>query len=60
MRAAQINGYELDEYIKQAQGILKDIQALNIENYHQISAEHQVIDYMIKIDRTMRDKERGV
>ncbi len=60
LRAAQINGYELDEYIKQAQGILKDIQALNIENYHQISAEHQVIDYMIKIDRTMRDKERGV
>jgi conjugative transfer pilus assembly protein TraH len=60
LRAAQVNGYELDEYIKQVQGVLKDLHALTSENYQKIAAEHQMIDYLIKIDRTLREKERGV
>lgn len=60
LRAAQINGFELDEYIKQVNTVLKDLQMMNMENIQNISAEHQVIDYLLKIDRTMREKERGV
>jgi len=60
LRAVQVNGYELDEYIKQVQGVLKDLQMLTSENYQKIAAEHQMIDYLIKIDRTLREKERGV
>lgn len=60
LRAAQIDGYELDEYIKQVSLVLKDLQAMSLENLQSISAEHQVINYLIKIDKTLRDKERGV
>lgn len=60
LRAAQVSGYELDEYIKQIHDVLKDLQALTMENYQKISAEHQVIEYMIHIDRNLREKERGV
>ena len=60
LRAAQVNGYELDEYIKQVQAVLKDLQTLNMENYQKIGAEQQVIDYLIKIDRTLRDRDRGL
>lgn len=60
LRAAQVNGYELDEYIKQVTNVLKDLQMMNAENLQKISAEHQVIHYLIEIDRTMRDRERGV
>lgn len=60
LRSAQVNGYELDEYIKQVQEVLRDLQALKMENYQKISSEHQVIKYMIDIDRSLREKERGV
>lgn len=60
LRAAQVSGYELDEYIKQVHDVLKDLQVLTMENYQKISAEQQTIDYLIKIDRTLREKERGV
>ncbi len=60
LRAAQVSGYELDEYIKQVTNVLKDLQVLNMENLQKISAEHQVIQYLIQIDKTMRDRERGV
>lgn len=60
LRSAQVNGYELDEYIKQVNNVLKDLQAMNMENIQNISAEHQVIDYLMKLDRTMREKERGI
>lgn len=58
--AAQVSGFELNEYIKQVNGVLKDLQTLSTENYQRISEEHQVIDYLIKIDREIRNKERGV
>lgn len=60
LRSAQINGFELDEYIKQVNGVLKDLQVMSMENIQSISSEHQVIDYLLKLDRTMREKERGV
>ena len=60
LRSAQVTGYELDEYIKQVNGVLKDLQALNLENLQRISAEHQVIDFLMKTDQFTRDKERGV
>lgn len=60
LRAAQVTGYELDEYIKQVNQVLKDIQALNRENLQQITAEHEIINYLMNIDRTLREKERGV
>lgn len=60
LRSAQINGFELDEYIKQVHNVLKDLQLLNMENIQNIAAEHQVIDYLLKLDRTMREKERGI
>ncbi len=60
LRAAQVSGYELNEYIKQVHDVLKDLQTLNMENYQKISAEQQTIDYLINIDRTLREKERGV
>ena len=60
LRAAQINGYELDEYIKQIHDVLADFQTLNGENYQKLASEQQVIDYLINIDRTLREKERGV
>lgn len=60
LRAAQVSGYELDEYIKQVHDVLKDLQVLTMENYQKISAEQQTIDYLINIDRTLREKERGV
>lgn len=59
LRSAQISGYELDEYIKQIHQVLRDLQDMNTENIQKISAEHQVIDYLMKIDRTMREQERG-
>ncbi len=60
LRSAQVTGFELDEYIKQVQGVLKDLQALNLENLQKISAEHQVINFLMKTDNFTRDKERGV
>lgn len=60
LRSAQISGFELDEYIKQVNTVLKDLQMMNMENIQNISAEHQVIDYLLKLDRTMREKERGI
>lgn len=60
LRSAQISGFELDEYIKQVNTVLKDLQMMNLENIQNISAEHQVIDYLLKLDRTMREKERGI
>lgn len=60
LRSAQISGYELDEYIKQIVLVLKDLQAMNMENIQNISAEHQVIDYLMKVDRHIREAERGV
>lgn len=60
LRAAQVSGYELDEYIKQVHDVLKDLHVLNMENYQKISVEQQTIDYLINIDRTLREKERGV
>ena len=59
LRTAQVTGYELDEYIKQVNGVLKDLQALNMENLQRISAEHQVIEFLMKTDQFTRDKERG-
>jgi len=60
LRAAQVNGYELDEYIKQVGSVLKDLQAMNLENIQNIVAEHQVIDFLIQSDKILREKERGV
>ena len=60
LRSAQINGYELDEYIKQITAVLKDLKTMNLENIQNIAAEHQVIDLLIKMDRNLREKERGV
>lgn len=60
LRSVQVSGYELDEYIQQVQGVLKALHNLNIENIQHISAEHQIIDYLIKIDRNLREKERGL
>jgi predicted transcriptional regulator with HTH domain len=60
LRSAQVNGYELDEYIKQIHDVLKDLQALNMENYQKMSVEQQTIDYLINMDRHLREKERGV
>jgi conjugative transfer pilus assembly protein TraH len=60
LRAAQISGFELDEYIKQTRAVLKDLQEMNRKNIQDISAEHQVIDYLINIDRNIREKERGI
>lgn len=60
LRAAQVSGFELDEYLKQVQTVLKDLRTLSLENLHHIAAEHQVIDYLLKIDRTLRDQDRGV
>lgn len=60
LRTAQVTGYELDEYIKQVHGVLKDLQALNMESLQRISAEHQVIEFLMKTDQFTRDKERGV
>lgn len=60
LRSSQINGFELDEYIKQLQSVLNHLEEKNRENIQNISIEHQVIDYLIKIDRTIREKERGI
>lgn len=59
LRSAQISGYELDEYIKQIHQVLRDLQDMNTENIQKISAEHQVIEYLMKIDRNIREQERG-
>jgi translation elongation factor EF-Ts len=60
LRAAQVSGFELDEYIKQTRAVLKELHEMNRKNIQDISAEHQVIDYLINIDRNIREKERGV
>ncbi|MBX9744372.1 MAG: conjugal transfer protein TraH [Chlamydiales bacterium] len=60
LRAAQVTGYELDEYIKQVHGVLKDLQSLNLENLHRISVEHDAIKFLMDTDKFTRDKERGV
>lgn len=60
LRSAQFNGYQLDEYIKQVGEVLRELQAMNVENLQKISSEHQVIDYLINIDKNLREKERGI
>jgi conjugative transfer pilus assembly protein TraH len=60
LRTAQVTGYELDEYIKQVHGVLKSLQTLSLENHQRISAEFQVIDFLMKTDQFTRDRERGV
>lgn len=60
LRTAQVTGCELDEYIKQVHGVLKDLQSLNQENLQRITAELQVIDFLMKTDQFTRDRDRGV
>lgn len=60
LRSAQINGYELNEYIDQINEVLQDLKTINSENLQHISSEHQIINYLMNVDRTLREKERGV
>ena len=59
LRIAQIDSYQLDEYIKEIHRILKDLRNLETSNFRKISEKYQVIDYLLKIERNLKDKERG-
>lgn len=60
LRSAQVDGSALEDYIKQSRTALKDLQAMNLENLQKISAEYQAIDYLVKFDRNLREKNRGI
>ena len=60
LRSAQISGYELDEYIKQVNQVLRELQDMNTENTNKITKELKIIDYLMNLDRTIREKERGI
>ncbi|MDX8430254.1 MAG: conjugal transfer protein TraH (plasmid) [Candidatus Algichlamydia australiensis] len=60
MRVIQVDSMNLDKYIKQVNEVIQELHALNMENLQKISTEHQMINYLMKIDKTLRRKERGV
>ena len=60
LRAAQVSGYELQNYVNQVNSVLKDLQRLNAENLQKIATEHQVFEYLMNIDRNLKERERGV
>ena len=59
LRAAQVSGFELNEYVHQVNGVLRDLQQLNSENFQKIATEHQVLDYLMNVDHNMRAQEKG-
>jgi conjugative transfer pilus assembly protein TraH len=58
LRASQISGYELDAYIKQVSGVLLDLRRLKEENLQKIENEQKALDYLITIEKTLREKAR--
>ena len=60
LRAAQVDGYELENYVSQIKEVLGDLRHLNTENLQKIATEHQVFDYLMNIDRNLKEKDRGV
>ena len=60
LREAQVSAEKLEDYIKSIQRILQDLQALNVKNLQNISVEHQLIDYLMNVDRNLKERERGL
>lgn len=60
LRAIQVDGESLDQYIKQLQQVLKEIRHLQNENFHKVSQKHQMIDYLLNFDKRLKEKERGL
>ena len=60
LRAAQVDGYELENYVSQIKEVLSDLRHLNTENLQKIATEHQVFDYLMNIDQNLKERDRGV
>lgn len=60
LRAAQVSGYELDEYIKKVQGVLVDLRRLNRLNTEKMLEQQNLISFLLDYDRKIREKDRGI
>ncbi len=56
----QIDGVCIEKFIHHLQQITESIQQLEAQNHQRMSAKHQVIDYLMNLDRGLREKERGI
>lgn len=58
LRGVQTGG-ELNQYLEKVYQVLQDLQAMKMENIQKISAEHELIAYLMQVDRNSRDQTRG-
>ena len=60
MMAVQITGYELQAYIAQVEEVLKGLSELKTEHHRKGVEERQALETMILIDRSLKEKEKGL
>ncbi|MDN3505460.1 MAG: conjugal transfer protein TraH [Rhabdochlamydiaceae bacterium] len=60
IRSIQVDGDSLNQYIASLDKISDKLRDLQIQNHHKIQQKHQMIQYLISMERELREKERGL
>lgn len=60
LRGVQVDGAELEAYINKVQAILSELHQLNQENTKKILEQQNVISFLLKYEKNIREKERGL
>jgi len=58
LRAAQISGWELEEYIKQVREMLAALMSMKSENRQKIEEEKRAVDSLFSYEKGLREKAR--
>ena len=58
LRENQIDSKPIDEYLKNLNHIRKELYFMNQENAQKMNGDHQIIKYLIDLEKNMRSKER--
>lgn len=60
LKTVQICGYELETYIQQLESTLAGIEEMKAEHRRSLVQEQQAIDSMIQIEKSLKEKEKGL
>lgn len=60
LRGVQVDGSELETYIEKVQQVLSELRHLNQENTKKILEQQSVISFLLKYERNIREKDRGL
>ncbi len=59
-KTVQICGYELETYIQQLESALAGIEEMKAEHRRSLIQEQQAIDSMMQIEKSLKEKEKGL